>query len=345
MTDPFLMEINRILFHYDLYPRHIEPKGRLVKVETEAGRFALKRTKLTTAQIGGLKIAYTLAGRLVIDAVTPLPSKYGDLVVSDEQSDSYLLPWIDETVEEEDLPERYRRLFLKAGQLHRGTLREEEDAAKLYASAARSASYGKTVWEHFLDRAEHHTYPSPFEQAVLNTAAGYLGPLEQSIMFFSRGPSAEKESGGLRRALCHGRLSPLHLLIAGERAALTNFESCGEDFFIIETTALVEQASVMLEADAALWHELIRLYLSACPLTAAEEAFLRHRLLAPRAPVDLLDHYLRGRSDDEMAFLRRWRYLGRRHTNAVAGIRQFFEAKDKKKAAEQAAEQAAETGG
>lgn len=270
----------------------------------------------------------------MIDAVCPLPSKYGDLFLRDGERDCYLMPWIEETVPDSDLTERYSRLFVRAGQLHHQTMKKEKDSASLFQTAGQLAGARKAEWESFLSQAEHHVYPSPFEQAVLNTAPGYLRPMEQSGIFFSGGlqsNDAKQQSPGVREALCHGRLSPLHLLVSGEQSYLTNFEYCHEDFFIIETAALFDQANVMLPADRGLWDRLIRAYVTACPLTEQEEAFLFHYLLIPAKPVDLFREYVTDHGKSELWFIRQWSRFTKARGNLLSCLSDYLNEKRQKK--------------
>jgi hypothetical protein len=332
--------IRRFLFQYDLFPYRIDDLNGLIRITASGGVFALKEKKLDEEQRINLTRAYRLARSLTIDAVCPLPSKYGDLFLHDGESDCYLMPWIEETVPESDLTERYRRLFVKAGQLHRQTMKGKEDPAALFRTAGQLAGVRKAEWEQFLSGAEHHVYPSPFEQVVLNTAPGYLTPMEQSGVFFFGGPEKD-EAGhitGLRRALCHGRLNPLHLLAAGEQSYLTNFENCHEDFFIIETAALFDQANVMLTADRGLWHSLIRSYVTACPLTDQEDAFLFHYLLTPAVPVDLFREYVTNHGKSELWFIRKWNRFTKARGNLLSCLSDYVNEKRRKKAAKEQGE-------
>lgn len=326
------LRFNRILFQYDLVPLNMDARGNVIKVETVNGTFALKQKKMTERQVAHLHKAYALAGRLIIDAVNPLPSKYGDLVIQGEEKSYYLMPWFEETVPDSDLGERYRHLFVRAAQLHRQTVQEGKDASDLYRTTAQLVGSRQFEWERFLNKAEHQIYPSPFEQSVLSSAAESLGSMQQASAYFSRGEEKDEDGSGkmLRRALCHGRLSPLHLLIEGERSVLSNFEESEEDFFIIETAALFEQASVMLPAGGTSWDGMLRSYLSECPLSEEESAFLYHLLLCPRSQLDLIVQYRRDREQSELWFTKQWMKLNRAHERMIGSLQLFFEQKKKK---------------
>ncbi|GGL41316.1 spore coat protein YsxE [Sporolactobacillus putidus] len=326
------LHFNRILFQYDLVPLRMDPLGNVIKVETANGTFALKQKKLTDRQIRHLHKAYSLAGRLIIDAVGPLPSKYGDLVVRGEENSYYLMPWFEETVPDSDLSERYRHLFVRSAQLHRQTLQEEKDASDLFATAAQMVGARQIEWERFLNRAEHRVYPSPFEQCILSFTADGLNNMQRAFAYFSKGQEKNEDGSGkkLRRALCHGRLSPLHLLIEGEKSFLCNFEESEEDFFIIETAALFEQASVMLSPAGESWNRLLHSYFSECPLNEEESEFLFHLLLCPKAPLDLIGEYEENRGHSEQWYTKRWMRLSRAYTEMTGQLQQLLDQKKKK---------------
>ncbi|WP_353948079.1 spore coat protein YsxE [Sporolactobacillus sp. Y61] len=325
--------LNRLLFQYDLYPYRITPFERVYKIETDRGLFALKKKKLTVHQIEHLKVTYQLSQNLVIDAVTPLPSKYGDLVISGDGETCYLMPWIEETVPVTDLKERYRMLFIKAGQMHRATMRRDtQNSDDLYAQLTQIAMARKQEWEGFLNVAEHHVYPSPFEQVVFDSAGIRLSHIQQAMTFFSRGePKDEEGKGiGMRRALCHGRLNPRHLLIERERCLLVNLEECREDFFILETASLMEQACVMYNG-APQWEKWLHDYLTACPLREEEGIFLFHLMLCPKAPSLFFNSYLTEKKKDEPGSIRKWMRFSRNHKLMLSSLWSWLE-KEKKQA-------------
>lgn len=335
------IRLNRILFQYDLFPYRRTMKNGLVKLETDTGNYALKMKKMTDQQIGHLAKAYRLARQLTIDAVCPLPSKYGDLVIRGERTCFYLMPWFEETISESDLDERYQRLFVQAGRLHRQTLQDGENDDKLRERIVGILSTRKYQWERFLNIAEHREYPSPFEQSVLMSAGTYLTDIQNALLFFSQNQSEDEnqQAGGVRRALCHGRLSPLHLLIENEQCCLTNFEECREDFFIFETAALIEQACVMCRKPRIPWAEWLDAYISACPLHEVEMAFLFHLLLCPKAPIELITLYTSASDGhtghSEQWFVKRWRHIDRGHRDLVNYFTDYLEMERKKKEGEQ----------
>ncbi|RYM06856.1 spore coat protein YsxE [Sporolactobacillus sp. THM7-7] len=332
MEDREDFQIQRILFQYDLVPRRLWNRGSVLKVETSAGFFALKRKKMTDRQVDRVYSVYPLIRSLVIDAVGPLPSKYGDLVVGDEAYRYYLMPWFEETVPESDLEARYRHLFHKAGELHRQTMREGKGTDGLYRSAFQMVATRYTDWEQFLNMTEHHLYPSPFEQMVMSYSGQALGLFQHALGYFSEraGLNDDASDDRPRRALCHGRLSPLHLLIEGEKRYLTNFEEAREDFFIIETAALMEQACSVLPPAQTPWQDLLSAYFSACPLNEAETNFLFHFLLWPRTILGLMDQY-RDKERSELWYTRRFQRLSRGHRRMINQLQTFIEQKRKEK--------------
>ncbi|WP_028976675.1 hypothetical protein [Sporolactobacillus terrae] len=323
--------INRILFYYDLVPISLAAEGGLTRVDTYFGRFALKRKVLNDRQVRALQTVYALARRLVIDAVCPLPTKYGDLIIRDQATSYYLMPWFQETVDASNLPERYRHLFHKAAQLHRQTMEKKQECATLYQGMVRVLGQRQMIWEHFLYTAEHHVYPSPFEQTVLQSAFIYLENMQRARDFFSRDKDEEGKSKKMRRALCHGRLTPLHLLIENERSCLTNFENSEDGFFIVETAALFEQAAVMLERKQSDWRTFYQSYQSACPLDEEEQGFLQHFLLFPSAHADLLIRYSQSETADEQWFVSRWTRLCETHQFMYTAITKMMKEEQKRK--------------
>ncbi|MCO7175520.1 spore coat protein YsxE [Sporolactobacillus kofuensis] len=324
-------QINRILYQYDLYPHHFDDQGNLIKIETYSGTFALKRKALNDQQIRKLQTVYSLARQMTIDAVCPLSSKYGDLIIRTDELCYYLMPWFRETVDASDLLERYRHLFIKAGQLHRQTLEKETECMTLYQDMVRVINQRQMVWEQFLYQAEHHVYPSPFEQMVFKSAAIYLVNMQRARDFFSRDHDDEGKGKLMRRALCHGRLSPLHLLIQEERSALTNFENSEYGFFVVEIATLFEQSSVTLGTKKTDWKGFFRSYEAACPMSDEEHEFLLHFLLFPSAHAELLQRYMQTDQRSEQWFVSRWTKLCRVHQEMFTTIKLEIDEERKKK--------------
>lgn len=334
-TEPDL-QVRRLLFQYDLFPYQFSQHGSVMKIETVIGNFALKQKKITRNQINHLLTAYKLAGKLAIDALSPLPSKYGDLVIQgDGDSGYYLLPWFEETVPESDLLTRYTRLFLKAGQMHQQTLRGDDNPDQLYQSMVQLLTGRQNIWERFVQEAEYHVYPSPFEQLVLSSAGGYLTNLQNALLYF-QGTQKEVEEGtenaakkGMRRALCHGRLNPLHIVIENEKCYLINFEECSYGIFIIEAASLFEQASAVLSKPHLPWKAWISSYLAACPLTDNETTFLFHYLMCPLAPINLLEKYRLQHDQSEFWFTQHWITLQRAQSEMIRAFQGYYEEKQK----------------
>ncbi|MFT8873057.1 MAG: spore coat protein YsxE [Sporolactobacillus sp.] len=337
--------IKRLLFEYDLLPLQIIRYGKLYRIETPGGSFALKSKSINHTIVDRLRVAYRLSAKLMIDALCPLPSKYGDLVIEQQNGiGSYLLPWIEETVAADDLHSRYARLFLKTGQMHRQTLDGEEEAQLVYQAMAERLPDRLGIWETFVSAAEHHLYPSPFEQLVLEASGGYLTDLQRAMTFF-REALQPKESDEqvdkrvLRRAFCHGRLSPLHVLIDHEKSYFINFEHSSYGPCVIEAAALFEQACAVQPADQKEWGEWINAYLSACPLNDEETAFLFHYLISPRAPTDLLAQYMNAHDESELWFTKRWMKLQRAQTAMLEAFRDYFNRKQQTNAEQEQTEQ------
>lgn len=333
------LQVQRLLFQYDLYPYQFVRQGNIIKVETAIGTFALKQKSITRNEIEHLKTAYNLARNLAVDALCPLPTKYGDLVIQGNgEIGYYLLPWFEQTVPESDLLQRYARLFLKTAQMHHQTLDGEDNPASLYQSMIQLLSGRQSVWETFVLAAEHHTYPSPFEQLVLSSAGGYLSNIQRALTYFqealkvdegSEKPKEDEKKRSLRRALCHGRLNPLHLVIEDEKCFLINFENCSFGFFIIEAASLFEQASTVLAGSLVPWKEWIRVYLEACPLIEDETAFLFHFLSCSRTSVDLLENYEKESEKNELWFTKRWMAIQETQAAMMAAFQNYFASKEK----------------
>lgn len=338
------LQMRRALFQYDLVPFQQAVFGNILQVETPRGQYALKRKKLTDRQVGNLLHIYQLTQMLAVDAISLLPSKYGDLVIDSDGHRYYLTPWINETVPASDLGQRYDSLYARAAHLHRQTLQRGDNAAELGQSIVNMLTAEKKDYEAFADEAEHRDYPSPLEQVFLRHAAKILGNYEAAIHFFSeRIKNAESNAGGgIRRAICHGRLSPNHVLIDRERSFLINFDDARDDYFIIETAALFEQTNAIYSPSEAKWMELINIYTSICPLNEDEQPFLYYFLLCPKSLYHCTKRYRVAGERNEMTFTKKWVSLLFSYERLTRSLGRYFEAKRAEKEKAEASKKAAE---
>lgn len=225
-----------ILFHYDLVPEQIEPigKGKIKKLTTQRGQFALKETQLQHSQTDELIHALHRLSKLGYKQVVPiLPTKFGEYIVTMGKQSYYLMPWMQspEYTARESIEEK---LVDQMGVIHRLTVKTQELSLE---QLERSYRQLLSKWEtrqldliHFADQAEQKIYMSPFELTYLTHVHTLDQMAEAAKMYLNKWYEAAKEKGKYRSVLNHGRLSRSHALFTVENDPfLINFERVSLD--------------------------------------------------------------------------------------------------------------------
>lgn len=221
--------IGHILFQYDLYPEKIEQIGKVKKIVTSRGIFALKESAMTKEQAIWFTHVMNRLEKLNFKQIVPIvPTKYGDLTITYENKTYYLQPWFRE---EAQIPEEKKEkiLFKQLGKLHGLTVKvqsfSKETIENSYQQLVRRWEKRRLDMEYFVEEAERKTYMSPFELTFLthykridlmaNYATSYLKEWHDQCLV--------KES--FRSCLCHGKLDRTHIFYhPNGHGYLFNFE-------------------------------------------------------------------------------------------------------------------------
>lgn len=212
------MSINHygpILFHYDLYPNHIEDFGKVKKLHTHQGIFCLKETEMSRdAAERFIHCIRRLDRRKYKNIIPIIPTKYGEYIIQTGEKIYYLMPWI----EDEPLTERINKEELICGEmgvLHRLTAKTEdfskELAEKAYLDLLKRWENRRQILERFQEESEAKTYMSPFELAFV-TNYHYLNTMIESAKGHADKWLAKiTEKNKYRTVVCHSKLSRNHV--------------------------------------------------------------------------------------------------------------------------------------
>ncbi|MCD8509341.1 MAG: hypothetical protein LRY73_05290 [Bacillus sp. (in: Bacteria)] len=164
--------IGAVLFQYDLYPEKIETVGKVKKVYTSNGTYALKETKLSKDETEWLIHVIKRLERIGFHYVVPiLPSKYGDYVLRYGELAYYLMPWYEDhsTFRHPVQPEEV--MVEELAKLHGLTERtqdySEDVLTESYETLKKRWTYRRLEMEKYADEIEGKTYLSPFQLTFL----------------------------------------------------------------------------------------------------------------------------------------------------------------------------------
>ncbi|MBB5174411.1 spore coat protein YsxE [Texcoconibacillus texcoconensis] len=219
-----------VLFQYDLYPEAVEKFGKVRKITTKRGVFALKQTEMNSETQSWFLHVMQRLQRVHFPSFVPLiPTKYGDPFIVYQENVYYLMPWVD-AVERKQLafsPEE--GIIETMAKLHGVTEKQQR-----FDEAALTRSYDSLVarWkrrreqmERFADQLETQTYLSPFALTFLTHVERMMRMAEEAETHLQSWLEGCKEKQRYRSVLCHGRMNRQHVLFTDQHMPyVLNFE-------------------------------------------------------------------------------------------------------------------------
>lgn len=222
-----LVKVSPILDQYALEPHFVEEIGRIQKIYTNKGVFALKRIN---PKQGGDFIRYVqdLYQKGYNRIVPIFPTVDGRYAVLHENELFYLMPWL-ANEEKENRFERHQQMFRELARLHTLSVREitisKEERTEHYESTLLEWEKEAEFLEGFIEACEKSEYMSPFEL----TFALYYHDISQGLQFsinkLKDWYEKTKESEKARTVIVHGKISTEHFLYDDKGYGyFTNFE-------------------------------------------------------------------------------------------------------------------------
>lgn len=223
-----LQKVSPILNHYSLEPHFVEDFGRVQKIYSSKGVFALKKIK---PQLGAdfIRHVQTLFQKGYNRIVPIYPTVDGRYAVLHQNELFYLMPWMSNE-EKEDRFERHQQMIRELARLHTLSSREvpikKEDRTEHYENTLQEWEKEKEFLEGFIEACERKEYMSPFELMF----SLYYHDVSQALKFstnkFKDWYEKTKESEKARTVIIHGKVSTEHFLYDDRGYGyFTNFEN------------------------------------------------------------------------------------------------------------------------
>jgi spore coat protein YsxE len=219
-----------ILKNYQVEPYFIEDFGKILKIFSNKGTFALKKIIPTrgTDFIRHVHLLYQKGYNRIVPIYPTIDGRYG---VLHEKDLYYLMPWLPNEVKE-NRNERHQQLFRELARLH--TLSAKEIPVK---KEERTDHYEKTIQQFeknqefltgFIDECEKKVYMSPFELLFCL----YFNEIGQALRFSKKKLEEwyenTKEQEKARMVINHGKISSEHFLYDEKGYGyFSNFEEAG----------------------------------------------------------------------------------------------------------------------
>jgi spore coat protein YsxE len=289
--------ISQVLFQYDLRPKNVQLYGKVLKVETDYGVYALKKTTMNKEQTDWFIHVIRRLDRIGFPFFVPvLPTKYGDYSVFDGNYTYYLMPW------QED-----HRNFRHQVQPEETMV---EEIAKLHSLTERTQDYGeeslnesfrllKERWdlrklevEKYIDEIEKNIYYSPFELTLLTHFERTKQLADQAEWHLEQWLEISKEKKKYRSVLCHGKLNRSHACFDEYGTAyFINFEKAVLDTPARDLAILFRHYFQSRPWDEQEGQHWLNIYEKHFTFFDEERHLLMSYLLFPENIFQMIDHY------------------------------------------------------
>ncbi|RUQ27853.1 spore coat protein YsxE [Peribacillus cavernae] len=208
------MEAEAILQYYSLHVNYVENYGKVKKIYSDKGVFALK-TISPHAGMDFFRNIQHLYQRGYNRIVPIYPAVDGRYAVLDNGKLYYLMPWLlDKETEERD--ERHMRLFRELARMHALSVKEipvnKENREEHYQQTTEQWKKQREFIEEFVHSCEKKWYMSPFELLFCMYFTDILQALKYAEKKLEEWYEKTKDDEKVRTVVTHGKLSIQHFI-------------------------------------------------------------------------------------------------------------------------------------
>lgn len=209
-----LQNLREIVQYYDLKLKFTERHGRVIKIYTDKGDFALKEIDARHGLdfLHYIQQLFQLGYNRIVPIYPTVDGRYGVLA---NDSLYYLMPWL-ENKEEENRYQKHLDLFREIARLHMLTVREvpveKEDREEHYQKTKARWEIEQQALEKFVEQSEKELYMSPFQLQFCTMYSEIAGGQQYALNKLSEWYEATKERTKARSVIIHGKLSHEHFL-------------------------------------------------------------------------------------------------------------------------------------
>ncbi|MDR7073667.1 spore coat protein YsxE [Fictibacillus barbaricus] len=299
-TERETLNYGPVLFHYDLFPEKLERHGRVMKVITKRGTFALKEAEMSEDERNWFTHVIQRLSEIGFHQVVPLyPTKFGDYTVQLGSKTYYLMPWF----ASDDRNEKGKEEILldQIGRIHALTLKEQDFSNEV---VEHSYQFLMNRWENrqfemerFTEEAEQKTYMSPFELTYLSHFHQIMRMTEEAKRRLKDWYDTCQREKRYRSVLCHGKVSRNHLIFnpTGE-GHLLNFEKAVLDTPVRDLAVYFRRAVHQREWSKEHGKQLLDIYEKHVPLLNEERGLFISYLSYPEPVFNAVDLYYHKRN-------------------------------------------------
>lgn len=206
--------LSPVLVNYGLQPYYIEEFGKIHKIYSNNGVFALKSVSPTLGIdfIRHVQFLYQKGYNRIVPIYPTMDGRYAVLY---QNTLYYLMPWLSNE-EKEDHIEKNKQLFRELARLHMLSTKEvkisKEERKVHYETTLLLLEKDEEFINGFIERCESKVYMAPFELQFCT----YYHDIYQAIGYSKRNLEAwyekTKEEEKVRTVITHGKFSSEHFL-------------------------------------------------------------------------------------------------------------------------------------
>lgn len=207
-------EILSVLRHYALQVHYIEDFGRVKKVYSDRGVFALK----SISPHGGIDFIrnvqslYQRGYNRIVPIYQTIDERYAVLF---QNKLFYLMPWL-ENREGSEREERQKQMFRELARMHTLSLKEidvdKDERKEHYERTLESWEAQQQFIEEWIVSCERKWYMSPMEMMYCSYYNDFSQALKYSIKKFKEWYEKTKDEEKVRTVITHGKLSLKHFI-------------------------------------------------------------------------------------------------------------------------------------
>ncbi|WP_270179472.1 hypothetical protein [Alkalihalobacillus sp. CinArs1] len=292
--------LNAILFQYDMTLEHYERYGKVLKVTTNQGTFALKETRLTRDRMDWMLYLENYFRELKFNGYVPLiNTKYGDTFVVVEDRVVYLSHWIEEGSVNPSLKES--QMIQRLAELHGYSVKDhafsEESIKHFYEKMVVLRESRQFEMEKYVNDIEKRIYLSPFELAVATHFHQLMKNCDLSKSRLDYWFEQTNETKRYRTVLCHGKCSASHFVVGREKGYFLNFEKSVVDSPVRDLTYMIRASVPPFQFNPDTLVSNISHYESQFALHEEEKDLLASYLYFPESLFNSVTHFLSNQRD------------------------------------------------
>ncbi|MEK3890568.1 spore coat protein YsxE [Bacillus sp. FSL K6-3431] len=207
-------EVKKIVQYYGLHPKFVEKYGKVYKVYTDKGDYALKRMRAEE----GLDFLYYMQFlyQRGYNRIVPIfPAADGRYAILEGKYLYYLMPWLENKLRE-DHTQKHHELFRELARIHTLSAREvpvskEERKEHFDITKARWEKEQEAL-ETYIEFSEKTWYMSPFQLMFCTYFSEISGGQRYALGKLNEWHEASLEETKARSVIVHGKLSTEHFL-------------------------------------------------------------------------------------------------------------------------------------